>query len=227
MTLTFKEDFVLAATYQDSAPESGTRGTEPNNYCDVQMKSFTDASQNYTFSETSGLKGASKCTHFIKTAKGIGAPAFSIVKADWTIWQFQWAEFDDKAMETGGFLPTATATPFWLGDYTEKTFPNPIAAASPAASGYTMNALTFSQEADPSLRQAGDIGDLIYYSTFEGPYQYTGKYSVPFASINEEYQYFQTRFDTFTTQKATYDNLRTAYNEAVAYANLRSSDIMR
>ena len=227
MTLTFKEDFVLAATYQDSAPASGTRGTEPNNYCDVQIKQFTKSTDTYTFSETSGLKGASKCTHFIKTDKAIGAPAFSLTKADWHVWQFQWAEFDDTAMATGGFLPKTSASPFFIGDYAENTYPNPIQAASPAANGYVMNTLTFAQEVDPSLRQAGDIGDLIYYSTFEGPYKETAKYTVPYGAIWDEYQYFQTRFDNYNTQKAAYDKLRIAYNEAVDYSKLRNSDIMR
>jgi hypothetical protein len=130
-------------------------------------------------------------------------------------------------MATGGFLPKVSASPFFLGDYAENTYPNPIQAASPAASSFVMNALSFSQETDPSARQAGDIGDLIYYSTFDGPYKFTGKYTVPYAAIWNEYQYFQTRFDTFNTLKASYDTLRTAYNEAVTYSNLRNSDIMR
>ena len=31
---TYSSDFLLAATYQDSAPASGNRATEPSNYCD-------------------------------------------------------------------------------------------------------------------------------------------------------------------------------------------------
>jgi len=74
--LTWSSDFLLAAAYQDSAPSENSRGTEPVNFCAIQVKAFTAATDTYTFSETSGLNGVSKCTHIVQTALAIGGPAF-------------------------------------------------------------------------------------------------------------------------------------------------------
>lgn len=68
-TLTWNDDFILASTYQDSAPATGTRATEPNNYCDIHIKNFSTSSDTYTFTEVSGFKGYTKCTHIMTIPK--------------------------------------------------------------------------------------------------------------------------------------------------------------
>jgi len=58
----------------------------------------------------------------------------------------------------GSFLPKDTATPVWLGNYDENTWPNPM--GTPTANtftGFTFTTLTFMEEADPSTVPPGDI----------------------------------------------------------------------
>jgi len=59
-------------------------------------------------------------------------------KADWTVWQFQWSEWDKVAMASGSFLPAASTAPIYLGTYAENTFPNPIKTATPTITDFTV-----------------------------------------------------------------------------------------
>jgi hypothetical protein len=93
-------------------------------------------------------------------------------------------------MTGGAWLPAVSVTPSWIGTYTASTYANPIKTASTAITGVAVNALTFTEEADPTLRIPGDLGDLTFFSTYVGPYFGVAKYTVPFAAIQEEYLMF-------------------------------------
>lgn len=159
-------------------------------------------------------------------AAGIGAPSFVLTHADWTVWQFQWSEWDNSAMTAGAFLPATSVTPAFLGTYTASAYPNPIKAASTAIAGLTVNALSFAEESDPATRIPGDIGDVAYFSTAAGPYQYTGKHTVAYAAIWDEYMNFKSRFDAYNTAIGAYNTLKDNYNSINAF-NAQRTDPLR
>jgi len=64
-------------------------GTKGGNYCDKIRHDATTNTEEYTFKTTGGasataygLAGKQKCTYIYSVAKGKGAPAFKLVKAD-------------------------------------------------------------------------------------------------------------------------------------------------
>ena len=76
-------------------------------------------------------------------------------------------------MGSGGFLPATSSSPAFIGSYEANTYPNPIEAVTPPNSlgvGWTINTKTVTEEANPELRQAGDIGDVKFFSELEGPF---------------------------------------------------------
>jgi hypothetical protein len=84
-TITWNDDFILASTYQDSyTGGTSTRANIPNQYCDVQTTNLATATTSYTFRTRNGFNGVSKCSYFITVPAAIGAPAFSLTRAEFT-----------------------------------------------------------------------------------------------------------------------------------------------
>lgn len=64
-TITWNDDFLLAAQWQDSTTSSSVRGT---NICAIEKITLSDkttslTSGEYLFEEKQGLNGKTKCTH--------------------------------------------------------------------------------------------------------------------------------------------------------------------
>jgi hypothetical protein len=88
-TITWNDDFILSSTYQDSwAGGTSTRANIPNQFCDVQSTELTTADTTYTFKTRNGFKGVSKCTYLISIPALVGAPGFSLIRAEFTNFQF-------------------------------------------------------------------------------------------------------------------------------------------
>lgn len=167
-TITWNDDFILAATYQDSyAGGTATRANIPNQYCDVQTINLPTKETNYTFVTRNGFVGTSKCTHLITVPAAIGAPSFSLVRAEFTNFQFQWSEWDVSSMPSGAFLPAVSQAPSYLGTYTGN-FPNPIKTLT--IPNVVFNNYPFRQFDDPSEYIPGDLGNVGFYQTRKGPY---------------------------------------------------------
>lgn len=167
-TITWNDDFILASAYQDSyTGGTTTRANIPNQYCDVQTYALTTATTNYSFKTRNGFVGTSKCTYFITVPAAIGAPAISLIRAEFTNFQMQWAEWDVSAMPSGGFLPNTSTSPSFLGTYVGN-FPNPIQKLSNP--NIVFNSYTFQHFGDPEANAPGDIGLVGFYQVQPGPF---------------------------------------------------------
>jgi hypothetical protein len=98
-------DFALASTYQDSFSGTGTRGTAPVNYCDVQITALDATTTMKDLVTVQGLTGLTKCTYFINVAADKGAPAFTITNLDFWAFQLHYAEWSGEDMASK-FLTT-------------------------------------------------------------------------------------------------------------------------
>lgn len=76
------------------------------------------------------------------------------------------------------FMPTASATPGWMGTYTASTFPMPLKTVYPVGatgpadlsfSGYAGGQLNYV----PSNFIPGSVGSMTYYTYPSSPYQLT------------------------------------------------------
>jgi hypothetical protein len=80
-------------------------------------------------------------------------------------------------MPSGGFLPSVSAAPSYLGTYVGN-FPNPIQGLS--IPNIVYNNYPFAKYDNPEANAPGDIGKVGFYQTAKGPFQYTGVVSMDF-----------------------------------------------
>lgn len=90
-------------------------------------------------------------------------------------------------MTSDGWMPKTSASPSYVGDYAENTYPNPLKTKSDAGGAWVVNAKVFKEEADPKARIPGDLGDLVYYQTKAGNYKDTGILRVAYAAVWDNY----------------------------------------
>jgi hypothetical protein len=114
-------------------------------------------------------------------------------------------------MVAGAFLPAASTTPVWLGTYVATNpYPNPIATGTIAS--FTVNGLTFDEEADPSINPPGDIGQLAYYPYLTGPFKDTAKSTISYSLVQESYDAYTAMYTSFNSAVSAYNTKKDEYN---------------
>jgi len=109
---------------------------------------------------------------------GLSAPAIKLDKSDFWNYLFHWVEFVSVAgLGTAGSLSGSIIGNFHLGTYATSeqiVYLNPGKIVNPTDTAWVASQITFGyNERDPSIRNPGSIGDIIYFSRAEGPFKAT------------------------------------------------------
>lgn len=207
--LSWNDDFLLASQYQWSTPNGSSKKICAKLHHDIT--SPKPASEAKTEADFDAKR---KCTYIWLTTDSTKAPAVKLKRSDWAQFQMQWVEWDSRAMTTGAFLPLASVTPHFLGDYGDadssgaKPWPNPL--KTDGLTGWDESQVSAILEAngDPAYALAGDIGEVAYYPYLEGPFTATQITTMSFARLQRSYSQYTQVYNDFNTAKATYDVAR-------------------
>lgn len=127
-------------------------------------------------------------------------------------------------MPSGGFLPSVSQSPSFLGTYSGN-FPNPIQKLS--TPNIVFNSYSFQHFADPQANAPGDIGLVGFYQTQPGPFQYNGVSSLSFWQMEQDWKSFQTEYNSYNSAKATYVALKDIWNTAYMFNQFQKQDFFR
>lgn len=176
-----------------------------------------------------GLVGKTKCTWQFEAEDQTVAPGVKFVSADYAAFLFQWMEWLDKddLGSNAVFLATAASGNYELGDYATSggVLLNPMNKAS-TVTGWPSSAIIFDGGvfADPESLLVAEIGDASYYPNADGPFKSTQIVTTSTRALVNQYAGLQGIYDTFNNDKASYDTLKNAYNEANESEKLRDAD---
>ena len=99
MAMTWNNDFLLAAQWQNGVLSGATQGTA---FCSAQYTALDATTTSTTDSNTiTSFSGKFKCTYEVSVKAGEGAPAVVLNTAKQVKWQFQWAEWEAGALTAG------------------------------------------------------------------------------------------------------------------------------
>jgi len=102
-------------------------------------------------------------------------------------------------MANGAILPEVSTAPLYLGGYSSFNGPflNPMTASG--ITGWSQQSLSFTAYKDPRSNIAGDVGNYVYFPSYEGQYKAIQTEVVSSSIVNETYEHARDAYNTYTT----------------------------
>ena len=163
----WNEDILLASMYQSSyaglVPD-----TTGSKWCSPWHAKLNADGSPLNLVATKGFNGKTKCTWLIQSSDGSSAPVFTLRKANYANFVFQWMEWINVAgLGANAVLPPLDGGDFHLGAYpttNNEVYLNPAIGGVSDSGSWDNSAIKFAfNEKDPSTHLPGSIGDAIYF----------------------------------------------------------------